>query len=234
MNKNKRNDVKVAYDMTIVQLGWAAWLIAITLMIFIGIRYFSADKNLGIEGFINFIENPYKIFMLVVGILSVPSFLSYYVKLGVTRKHYFIGTALSSAALSVIFMVIALIIGGIEQLIAPSDVQTFLGVKSSWLFIFIVFSLNIFIYYIAGWMIGAGYYRLGGWGLLFTINGALALIFLMDLLWSRELNTPLHSLLSNYTPENLSLVISFGASFALIAFSLWIIRALTKRVRIKM
>ncbi|MDG5473318.1 hypothetical protein P6709_16320 [Jeotgalibacillus sp. ET6] len=235
MKKFNRNEIKVTYDMTTVQLGWAAWMIAITLIIFIGIRYFFGDKNdLGIDGFFVFIENPYKIFMLVIGILSVPSFLSFYVKLGVTRKQYFIGTAFSSAVLSMIFMVIAMIIGGIEQLIAPAEVKTFLGANAPWLTIFFVFTLNIFIYYLAGWLIGAGYYRYGGWGLFFTINGAVGLIFMMDLFWSRELNTPLHRFLSLQTLENFSLVISFVASFILLAISLWVIRSLTKRVRIKM
>lgn len=234
MNKIKRNEFKVAFDMTFVQLGWATWMISIGLMIFVGIRIFFGDKNIGDEGFFNFIENPYKIFMLVVGILSVPSFLSEYVKLGVTRKHSFIGAAISSAALSAIFMVIAMVIGGIEQFIAPTDVITFLGSNASWVLIFFVFSLNIFIYYVAGWLIGAGYYRFGGWGLTLSINAALALIFMLDLLWSGELETPLHRLLSIHGPENLSLFISFAASFLLAGISIWAIRAMTKRVRVKM
>ncbi|MGD7046082.1 hypothetical protein [Jeotgalibacillus proteolyticus] len=235
MKKTNRNDLKVAYDMTTVQLGWALWMIAITLIIFIGIRYVFGDKNdLGIDGFLVFIENPYKIFMLVIGILSVPSFLTFYVKLGVTRKQYFVGTVISSAALSTIFMIIAVMIGGLEQLLAPIEVVTFLGPNTPWLTIFFVFTLNIFIYYIAGWLIGAGYYRYGGWGLFITISGSLGLIFMTDLFWSRELNTPLHRFFSLHTLEHFSLVISFSVSFILLAVSLWAIRLLTKSVRIKM
>jgi len=232
MSKIKRNDFKVAFDMTVVQLGWALWMIAIAIMVFIGMHYFTG--NIVDGGFFSFIENPYKIFMLVVGILSVPSFLSFFVKLGVTRKHYYTGTIISSVALSTIFMIIAVMVGGIEQLIAPTDVVTFLGVNASWILIFIVFSLNIFIYYLAGWLIGAGFYRYGGWGGLLYILGSIALIFMMDLLWSGELNTPLHSFLSLQSPENLSLSISFGLSLILIAISLWIIRITTKKVTIEM
>ncbi|PPA69099.1 hypothetical protein [Jeotgalibacillus proteolyticus] len=233
MKKINRNDFKVAYDMIFVQLGWAAWMISIALVVYIGLRYFLGTDGIG-SGFFSFIENPYKIFMLVVGILSVPSFLSYYVKLGVTRKHYFTGAALSSAALSLIFMIIAVIITGVEQIIAATDVETFLGVNTSWMLIFFVFSLNIFIYYAAGWLIGAGYYRFGGWGLTFSISGALLLIFMMDLLWSGELNTPLHRVLSISAPENLSLILSFGGSFLLGGLAVWGIHRMTKRVRVKL
>jgi len=234
MNKTNRNSFKIAFDMTFVQLGWALWIIGISLIIFVGMRYFPVTSDYTSGGFFSLIENPYKIFMLVIGILSVPSFLSYYVKLGVTRKHYFTGAAISAAGLSAIFMIIAVMISGIEQLVEPTDVVTFLGVNASWILIFMVFSLNIFVYYIAGWLIGAGFYRYNVWAGFLFIIGAIALIFMMDFLWSGELNTPLHSLLSIDKPQDLSLGLSFGVTFVLIAISLWIIRRVTKRVRVKM
>lgn len=232
MNTIKRNDLRVAFDMTFYQFGWAIWLIGIVVVIFGGIQFFSG--NTVSEGFFSFIENPYKIFMLVVGILSVPSFLSFYVKIGITRKHHFTGAALSSALLSSILMVIAVLVAGIEQLLAPTDVVTFLGINSSWILIFIIFTLNIFVYYIAGWLIGAGYYGYGGWGVLYSIIGALVIIFGMDLLWARELNTPVHRIFSLYPSEGPSLFVSFGTSFIIIAISLWIIRKMTKKVSVKM
>ncbi|TFE00574.1 hypothetical protein [Jeotgalibacillus salarius] len=240
MDQSKRKDLKIAFDMTFMQLGWSTWMIGIVLLLFVGLQVFTDfklvlnDEEAAFQGFIHFIENPYKIFMLVVGILSAPKFLSWFVKTGVTRKDYFTGAAIASAALSAIFMIIALIIAGIEQLIAPVDFVTFLGEGASWFLIFIVYTLNIFVYYLAGWLIGAGYYRFDGWGLLFYIIGALVLIFMMDLLWSNELETPLHRLLSLQAPENLSIFISFGISFVFIALSLWVIRATTKRVRVKL
>ncbi|MDZ5712716.1 hypothetical protein [Jeotgalibacillus haloalkalitolerans] len=234
MEQSKRKDLKIAFNLTFMQLGWSTWMIGIVLLMFITLQIFTDfklflnDEEVAFQGFIHFIENPYKIFMLVVGIMSVPKFLSWFVKTGVTRKDYFTGTAVASAGLSVIFMIIALVIAGIEQLVAPVEVVTFLGEDATWLMIFIVYTLNIFVYYLAGWLIGAGYYRFGFWGLLLSIAGALGLIFMMDLLWTNELETPLHAF------ENMPIFISFGVTVILIGISLWVIRMTTKRVRVKL
>ncbi|MBM7578077.1 hypothetical protein [Jeotgalibacillus terrae] len=240
MEQNKRKDLKIAFDMTFMQFGWSTWMIGIVLLLFISLQIFTDfkivlnDEEAAFQGFIHFIENPYKIFMLVVGILSVPKFLSWFVKTGITRKDYFTGAAIAALTLSAIFMIIAVIIGGIEQLIAPVNFVTYLGEGASWFLIFLVYTLNIFVYYLAGWLIGAGNYRYSGWGLLLYIPGALALIFMMDLLWTNQLDTPLHSMLSLDASENLSLFISFGVSIVLIGISLWVIRVTTKRVRVKL
>ncbi|AJD90321.1 hypothetical protein JMA_10040 [Jeotgalibacillus malaysiensis] len=234
MDQSKRKDLKIAFSMTFMQFGWSVWMIGIVLLLFITLQVFTDfqvilnNEEVAFQGFIHFIENPFKIFMLVVGILSVPKFLSWFVKTGVTRKDYFTGTAVAAAALSAIFMVIAVIVAGIEQLIAPVEFVTYLGEDASWFLIFVVYTLNIFVYYLAGWLIGAGYYRFGGWGLLLYIAGALGLIFMMDLLWTNQLETPLHA------SENMPIFISFSATVILIGISLWVIRMSTKRVRVKL
>ncbi|KIL51655.1 hypothetical protein KP77_11670 [Jeotgalibacillus alimentarius] len=246
MEQSSRKDLKIAFNMTFMQLGWSTWMIGIVLLLFISLQVFVDfkillnDEEAAFQGFIHFIENPYKIFMLVVGILSVPKFLSWFVKTGITRKDYFKGNVIAALALSAIFMMIAVIIAGIEQLVSPVSFVTYLGEGASWFLIFLVYTLNLFVYYLAGWLIGAGYYRYSGWGLVLYIPGALTLIFMMDLLWSGELETPLHrlfslhQLLSLSVPENLSIFIPFGVSFVLIAISLWTIRATIKRVRVKL
>jgi hypothetical protein len=233
--KSKNSIPKVATDMSWLQLSWSTWFISFVFIAYIVLGKIIGNSEVSQESFLTFAYSPSKVYMLVIGIVSVSSFLTFYVKQGITRKDYFFGAAISSVIVSLILMIIAGIGTSIEQLFIPTlEIVSFVGTEASWLLTVVVFSLNILVYYIAGWLIGAGFYRFGGIGGMLYIILAVVAVSTSDILWEFELKNPLKKLLHFNNQWGFPLSVSFIGTFLLLAIVLWIIRFTTKRVRIKM
>ncbi|SDZ61634.1 hypothetical protein SAMN05421736_12154 [Evansella caseinilytica] len=242
--KAKNNMVKVTTDMSLLQLSWSAWFLSFVLIAyaFFASTFFQrlgvgGDMEISREGFVLFAYNPAKIYMLVIGIISVSSFLKFYVQQGVTRKDYFFGATAAAVIVSVILMSVAGIATVVEGWIhSAAGSSTFLGEESSLIVIVIVCAVQILVYYIAGWLIGAGFYRYGVLVGMLYIALATAAVFVADILLEVEQKNPLEMLFrfTNISFQELPFYVSFVGAFLLLAVMLWIVRATTKRVPIKM
>lgn len=235
---SKRVFKKVALDMSLVQSVWAGWFIGIVFILYVALNFFGGNvevngQNFDSHSFLTFTSSAAKIFMLVIGIISVSGFLAFYVKQGITRRDYFYGSAISSVVIAFGLMAFAWIVTFIEGFINPEIVNpTLLGSETSWFFIAIVYWLYILVYYMAGWVIGTGFYRFGAGGLLF-IPLALIMVGFVETFWElKDRNFLLHFI--DFDNGNIPLSLSFLGTFVIIALALVIVRAMTKRVRIKM
>lgn len=256
--------LKVAKDIFSTQFSWALKFLGIMLVINIINIIRAIIQDRGVDNYFNAVLIPANLFMLVIGILSV-FFLSHYVDYGVTRKDYFKANLLSSIGLSVIIPILAIGISTVQQFILKnveafsfrvadinsvvseidSDfigdiVQSFIltphvDPESNWILALAVFSLNIFTYYLIGWLISAGFYRfkaeasIGGFGCILI---ALIILMLQDTLLRIALDLPIIS--SFATLEFLPLSVSVLGILLLVFISIWIIHSLTKNVVIKM
>ena len=201
------------------------------------------------------------IFMLVIGIIAILGFLPYYVSNGVTRKDYFKGATIAAVGLSISIPIVASIIyalqnfimkitglqivqkstlanqavdtddGFIGELIQSIIMTPFIELESNWLLAITVFTLNIFTYYVVGWLIGSGFYRFGVTVGLLCIVIAFLVVYTQDLLLSSTLGLPVHDM---FTSLDFPLYLAIAGTLALVGFLLWMIRQLTKRVPIKM
>lgn len=141
---------KVAADTSLLQIGWSIWGLSISLVIYVILRLF-ADKFDEAQNFFMFTYHAAKIFMLVMGIVSTSSFLSFYVRQGVTRKHFFIGSAIASAAVSLFIAATVGVVALIERLVVPAGTaESFMGSDAAWLLKVVVFGLNVLVYFMAG------------------------------------------------------------------------------------
>ncbi|MGM0845913.1 MAG: hypothetical protein ACQEUT_13140 [Bacillota bacterium] len=226
---------KVAVDMSFLQLIWSAWFMSFVFTAYIILQRVVDNETVNEQSFLTFSYGPSKIFMLIIGIISVYAFLTFYVKNGVTRKDYFKGAVISSVAVSLVLMFIAGIVAAIEQGINPDIVTTsFIGPDASLLLTVLVFSINILASYAAGWLIGAGFYRFGGIGGMLYIFASILILSLMDFIWESELKEPLKFLLDISNHHGYSSLTSFILTAGLLAVALWIIKLTTKRVQIKL
>lgn len=201
------------------------------------------------------------IFMLVIGIIAILGFLPYYVSNGVTRKDYFKGAAIAAVGLSISIPIVASVIYALQKFImkmtnlsivqestlANQIVDTddgfvgefiqsiimtpFVELESNWLLAIIVFALNIFTYYLVGWLIGSGFYRFGVLIGLLCIALAFIIIYTQDLLLSIALDLPVSGM---FTSLDFSLYPAIAGTLVIAGITLSIIRQLTKRVAIKM
>jgi hypothetical protein len=238
---------KVAVNMTFMQLSWAVWFMSIVLVAYIVIPLFlvemntsnklgdlfasiwtgnwdDMESNTGTRSYIDFLSHPAKIFMLVCGILSVANFLSFFVKQGITRKHYFYGSVVASFVVSVVIALFAGVVHLIELTVFTND----LNFGSTWLFATVMYMMQIVTYYGAGLLIGAGFYRYNaGGGMLFIVL-AISLVFIVEVLWKQGLSG-LISVSASW--EVLLLCLSTSI---LLAIALIIVRMMTKRITIKL
>ncbi|MFT8321833.1 MAG: hypothetical protein ABF649_13080 [Bacillus sp. (in: firmicutes)] len=232
--KTKNNISKIATDMSWLQLTWSAWFLSIVFVLYIALRMIGGDTTITHKSFLTFSYQPAKIYMLVIGIISVSGFLTFYVKQGVSRKDYFFGGSISAIIVSLMIMIIAGIVALVENFFVPAiETGSFLGPEASWVLIIAVYSLNILVYYVAGWLIGAGFYRFGAAGILYIIQ-AIILVVISDIFWQFELKNPLKKLITIHSQWEFSFSLSVIGTFVLLSIALWIIRSTTKRVRIKL
>ncbi|WP_127589602.1 Tat pathway signal protein [Paenibacillus lautus] len=243
MKKTSSAVTRVSTDMFIQQGSWALGFLAIVLlMIYIGVGIGSSmgvNVRAGIaeEDFFSIVYRSTKGFMLVIGIISAYGFLSYYVRHGITRRDFFNGAALAAVYLSLAFPVVVGLVNWIIGMLTSHDAGSTLLLQkfdNNWLLILVSYGVQIFIYYLMGWMIGSGFYRFGWIRGLGWIAVALVLIGFMDALWQFELASIWEQWLPVTTAFSVTLPVSLAGSVAVILIALLLIRLITRKVTIKM
>ena len=232
---------KLAFDMCYLQMGWTLWYIPIVLigyLVILPILGNFTDISETDLNFMSFLLQPSRIYMAIIGIITYSALFPFFVKQGVTRKQYFVGSALAAAGVALGINIVSALITGILQIVsrltpyAPGQGHmAFLENFSSWHVPLLTFSLIILTYYIAGWIIGIGFYR-SSWAGAGSIIVALVYVYLLDLLWEGQLSLNITSSL-NITFPNQIFSLSLVGNLILIGLGLWVIRIATKDVPIK-
>lgn len=233
---------KVSKAMFIEQLKWSAWFIVIITIVYIGISSVSAFIELNIIGdLIQFTVGSSVIYMFVTGIMSGATFLPFFLKRGITRRHYFIGTVISSFGLSItlplIFIGFSIIENFIYQLFNISLVSDSIN-NINWFITAFTYSINIFFSYIIGWLINLGYYRFNWVIELGLIALSLVLLSIHTAVWENSINGIFSNFISfldlNTTFGIIDNIVPTIISAGIIAIILLIIRLITKNVPIKL
>lgn len=260
MKKQPAIFLKVTRDMFLVQLFWAFWFLGILLFINVVniVRTFFQDR--GADNYFNALVIPANLFMLVIGIISVV-FLKHFVQMGVTRKDYFKGTFLAAIGLSVVIPIISIAINALQQLIVSNiesfsfratDLNSVIAEidshiiadlvqaiiltphvdpGSNWFLATAVMCLNMFIYYLVGWLVSAGFQRLNSFAGLGVTIAAVLILMLQDTLLRVSLDLPVL--------ERFELLQVFPLSAAvagiliLILLTIAAIRTFVKRITVK-
>lgn len=240
--KQKKFNSKVAFDIFYEQLKWSIWFLGILAALHVSVLIYSANTGTaGIEpaivGFFEFSRYSTAIFMLVCGIMAVYVFVTSHVQEGVTRKDVYIGIASGAFGLAFFLTLIPLVLNGIEFLLTEYTALPFtftsFGSASEWLMEAAFYLLNIFTYYLVGWLIGVGYYRFG-WiiGFLF-IAAAIIALSLNGYFWGEDDISSVIPWIPNIQADS-SPAIAITGSLVLVAVLLAAMRLLTKRMAIKL
>ncbi|WP_033163947.1 hypothetical protein [Clostridium sp. KNHs205] len=178
------------------------------------------------------------IFMIVIGIVTGFIQLPFYVTHGVTRKAYFRGNVLASLALAFTLAFIfsagselgKLIFGQFgysfkEEVLIP-------GLSNNWLLLFFLYALNIFAYFLMGWLINIGFYRYHALIGIGFIVVALAALALHGMVWINGWFSIFSDDFKDIFADN-SIYFSVIGTVGVIAVLLGLIRTLTRKVPIK-
>jgi hypothetical protein len=226
---------KVASDLFIVQIKWSLWYIAVIVLLHIFVLFIVA------RGIFALSYGSTPVFMLILGIIA-GNFLPFYVKQGVTRKDYYLGAALAALGLSFTIALIFSILSGIESAlysalnlgitIDPFNLQVSIEGSTNGVISLLTYALNVFTYYLIGWLVYLGFYRFR-WvtGLGFCVLAFLIILF-HGFIWNDEI-------LTIFGTEGISEVLNlpiFSAIFGtivLIVVLLCLIRLVMSRVSIE-
>ncbi len=250
--------LKVATDMFVTQWVWAFKFLSVVFIIQIIKTVIALLNGSEQSSYFDVTFVASNIFMLVIGIISAIAFLAHFVSNGVTRKDYFKGTLIGTVGVALAISVVSAIVSSLLELIlklvnlqpsiAPFNGNNsadfdnlvaelvysviftpYVDLGSNWLLSILVFALNIFTYYVAGWLIGAAFSRLGLLGIV-SILIAFILVYVEDLILSISLGLPVPSF-----AESLDVPVILSVIGVLVALGIvcWIIRQLTKRMIVK-
>lgn len=250
--------LKVMKDMFIVQMAWSFGVMGVMLVIGL-VRLFLHFQENGQDNFYNSFFIVASFFVFIIGIIAT-QFLPHYVGNGVTRKDYFKGASLSLIGLAVTLPFIVWGISALTEFVVENltsfsfrepnmdffvdednligDIIQFLiitpyvDIESNWVLSILSFSLKILVYYLAGWLISAAFYR-------FSVIAGLGVIAISIVLLTVE-NVLLRSVLNLHVTNRYAFLAELpeAASFALIVMIVlglfYFIRLMTRRVSIKM
>jgi len=250
---------KVATDLFWVQLFWAFGFLGVTFMIHLIKLVIGVNNGSEVNSYFDSVFIPSNIFMLVIGIISVYGFLQHFVSNGVTRQDYFTGAAIAAVGLSIALPVIASVVTAIElfvvklmdlvvftrgninqadldenligEIVQSIIFSPFVDLQGNVILAIFTFSLNLFTYYLIGWLIGACFYRFGVIAGLGSILLSLVILSIQDSLLRVALKLPA---ITFYALPDLPVFVVILVIFILFGLILWMIRQCTKRVTIKM
>ncbi|MBJ6360644.1 hypothetical protein ACFOQM_04885 [Paenibacillus sp. GCM10012307] len=232
----KNRITQVASDTARYHLSIAAWFLVVIGIIYIVLRSIFTTSDFIPNGFMDFIYRPAKIFSLIYAISASNSFLTFFVRHGVTRRDYFFGTSIALVFVSFTMMIITAGIASIENFIFPAgETASYFESTGSVLATIGEYSLNIICYYITGWLIAILFYGFNTIGKSLAIMGASLIITMSGMLWGESgFEQNITRLFNLHSPWGLPMAISFLGTLLLIALVLWIIRASSKNITVKM
>lgn len=120
--KAKATYPKVALDLFVTQLTWAFMFLGIVLLIQLVrpllsmIPFFLLNDKVNVGNYYDTVFIASNIFMLVIGIIVITSFLPYFVSHGITRKDYFKGASIAAIGLSLTIPILASLIYALQKL----------------------------------------------------------------------------------------------------------------------
>lgn len=216
--KFNTNKFKVALDIYKIQMLWTSW--ALLLVTVITILFSFTQKTLNLKLFIQLSF----IYMVVIGIISCLSLLPHFVGNGITRKNYFLGTTIAGAGVTfsiiAIFEIIAMgfsLISSFTSYTFTVEYLAFFDSSQNYYITLFISALNVFSYYLAGWIVGLGFYRFTGWKAYSFIMVSTFTLYLTNLIWSIPIP---------YT-------ISILATLSILVVGLCFVRLMSKSVPIK-
>ncbi|WP_077622400.1 hypothetical protein [Sediminibacillus massiliensis] len=218
-------------------MKWSIWLfgVIITIRVVLWILDYNGDEGQVIDHFMYFMNDSSRIFLFVVGIMMVFTFLRYYIELGLTRRTYFIGGTLASFMTSLTIGLISVLLAFLERfLLSQLDINYPDYIYSNsfgyWVSFFLLFVTTSWLFYMVGWFIGHVFYRYKWWKGMFAIGFSVVLLILEGIVTGDTVT------LYGITLENHSLPIFFTIiiMFLLSAGMLAVNYRLVKDIRVKM
>ncbi len=180
----------VCEDNYIIYMIWALWGTGILLVLFAAAAWFlEALRSLELTA-LALISNPAQVFIFIVGIITGVYIIQHYVRQGVTRKSFFIGTAaaglLTAASIQIIGLVLTFLSFGLEAatpFTAGRQLTEYFGASRGYPVTMGITTMVLTAHFLMGWIIGFGFYRYRAIGGFASILLGLVILGYLSVLW---------------------------------------------------
>lgn len=165
MNNNKVKNGTM--DLSVISIFGAFWYIPIFTVIYITLFLIFGAEELDNLSYFSMGSNSNRIFMLVMGIIIGSSFIKWAIGLGMTRKQFYKANMYSGAVMALtltITMVIISPIIGLLPFAGTEHINQQLEMHPGMNLLAII--SMVYLAYLAGTLIGTGFYRNGWFGAL--------------------------------------------------------------------
>lgn len=165
MNNNKVKHGTI--DLSVMSIFGAFWYIPIFTVVYLAIFLIFGSSELDNLSYFSMGINSNRIFMLVMGIIIGSAFIKWAIGLGMTRRQFYKANIYSGAIMAVVLtiamIIISLFIGllpfaGTENINPPLEMHPVMNI--------IALTLMVYLAYLAGTLIGTGFYKNGWFGAL--------------------------------------------------------------------
>ncbi len=201
---------------------WAAYVLLIIGAIYTALFIFIPETRTIDYALISNFQQVPGIFMLIVGIITGAGMLKFFIYHGVTRRHFFIGTLLSSVLLAVSWMLIGTVLtyglyglDAITPIDASREMAPLAGESRGMAVTFMSGASTTLLSFFVGWMIGFGFSRFGGYAGFGAIAAGIAVLGIRTEVWDSE-TTSVFNLPRFNEVFGTSLPLAFGGTLALI------------------
>jgi hypothetical protein len=210
-------------------LGYFAIMMLIVAVLIVGVATLGEIR---FSGWSAVTSAAFKYWLLAIGILLTAVQLRFYVSNGITRRHFWLGGSGYMLAVTAMFVVVGLIGYAIERPIYDAagwltrldDPYPINSMSDAGMHVGRAFALYL-AHFVAGWLIGTGYYRFGPWLGTLLILPFFGLAALTEYLFGTE-----------WVPAFVNGPVPYGAavviSLALTAAGLFLVRSLLVTVAV--
>ncbi len=188
----EKNTTRLLVDLFTLQLRWTVWYLAILFILIGALRFLVgfADERGNVMWLV---FQPSTIYMFVIATITGYVFLSFYMRVGLTRRAFFKAMSISALMLvafvvlfSVLGQAILELVAGMSAYEAPKTHADFLATDSFYVLPALSYFAILLSYYVAGWLVVTGFYRYRGYRPALFILAGLAFLILSSLFWRGE------------------------------------------------
>ncbi|MGP4072352.1 hypothetical protein ACTWQB_07330 [Piscibacillus sp. B03] len=202
---------------------WLLFLVILSIVVRVVtylINYFVEEAS-ELGHFLDFTLDPMTIGLLILGIIAIYGFLPQVIKLGGTRKSFFIGMVYTVLALILSYTLVNLSLTFIEYTVMQTSNINSIALADVWYYV-----ISLFLSFLAGIFIALGFYR---------YHWVIGLLFILVLLISKVFADFISHLISDIlTGAKFDFLLSSLGDYTLIALGLWLSYKMIKDVPIKM
>lgn len=236
---NYKHSLKILKDLYVQYMIWMFWALAVLLTgVLISLPFSEFFRTMQ-HSALAAITRPAEVFLFIVGIITGVYIIQYYIRQGVTRRSFFVGTVAAALATAVSIQLIgvglhitALLLEAITPFQAGRALTGYLGQVHSFPVTIGISTLILSLQFLLGWAIGFAFYRFRTIGGFICILYTLLTMTAINSIWTEGGIVTING--ANLIPAiNLPLGVAVSLTLGIVALQLTVLYRMIRNAPVK-